>query len=140
MFETLRTTRFISRLVKLKYGRFTVIFSFISKAVSYAIWHPDIVRTEVTVARGIHFGNMGHSAPQSIAGEDGVTKAYKRLELLPEEAIYPIDLERSQLCWHKRRGLGIFSMRVRVRRQLRCDILISDSKNLMVPATNGWVL
>jgi len=66
--------------------------------VSYAIWHPDIVRTEVTVARGIHFGNMGHSAPRSIAGEDGVTKAYKRLELLPEEAIYLI--ERGALfCW-----------------------------------------
>jgi tRNA-splicing endonuclease subunit Sen54 len=41
---------------------------------------------------------MGHSAPRSTAGEDGVAKAYKRLELLPEEAIYLI--ERGALfCW-----------------------------------------
>jgi tRNA-splicing endonuclease subunit Sen54 len=71
---------------------------FISKAVSYAIWHPDIARTEVTVARGIHFANMGHSAPRSVVGEDGVSKTYKRVELLPEEAIYLI--ERGALfCW-----------------------------------------
>ena len=74
------------------------IICFISKAVSYAIWHPGIARTEVTVARGIHFANMGHSAPRSIAGDDGVMKAHKRLELLPEEAIYLI--ERGALfCW-----------------------------------------
>lgn len=48
---------------------------------------------------------MGHSAPRLISGEDGVTKAYKRLELLPEEAIYLI--ERGALfCW-KRTSLAL---------------------------------
>ncbi|KAF8158038.1 tRNA-splicing endonuclease subunit sen54 N-term-domain-containing protein [Crassisporium funariophilum] len=81
MFDTLRATRTIS-----------------SKAVSYASWHPDLARTHVTLARGIHFSNMGHSAPRSVIGEDGIEKIQKRLELLPEEAIYLI--ERGALfCW-----------------------------------------
>ncbi|PPQ75623.1 hypothetical protein CVT26_001579 [Gymnopilus dilepis] len=81
MFQTLRSTRTIS-----------------SKAISYATWHPDIARTHVTVARGIHFSNMGHSAPRSIVGEDGTEKLQKRLELLPEEAIYLIE-RGSLFCW-----------------------------------------
>ncbi|KAH9480353.1 putative tRNA-splicing endonuclease subunit sen54 [Psilocybe cubensis] len=81
MFETLRATRTIS-----------------SKVVSYATWHADIGRTHVTVARGIHFSNMGHSAPRSVLGEDGTAKIQKRLELLPEEAIYLIE-RGSLFCW-----------------------------------------
>ncbi|KAJ3513120.1 hypothetical protein NLJ89_g3134 [Agrocybe chaxingu] len=81
MFETLRATRTTS-----------------SKAISYATWYPDIARTHVTVARGIHFSTMGHSAPRSIVGADAIAKIQKRLELLPEEAIYLI--ERGTLfCW-----------------------------------------
>lgn len=69
-----------------------------SKTISYAIWHPNIARAEVTVTRGIHFASMGHSAPRSIIGENGISKIQKRLELLPEEAIYLI--ERGALfCW-----------------------------------------
>lgn len=69
-----------------------------SKAVSYGIWHPDIARTSVSVARGIHFSNMGHSAPRSLLDDNDSTKLQKRLELLPEEAIYLI--ERGALfCW-----------------------------------------
>ena len=68
-----------------------------SKVISYASWHPDLARTHVTVARGIHFSNMGHSAPRPIE-ENGIQKVQKRLELLPEEAIYLI--ERGALfCW-----------------------------------------
>ncbi|KAF9525500.1 tRNA-splicing endonuclease subunit sen54 N-term-domain-containing protein [Crepidotus variabilis] len=80
MFDTLRTTRSTS-----------------SKAISYGIWHPTLARTEVTVARGIHFTTMGHSAPRTSI-EEGATKSQKRLELLPEEAVYLI--ERGTLfCW-----------------------------------------
>ena len=100
MFQTLRSTRTISRCVRIfllanvKFDR----AEFCSKAISYATWHPDIARTHVTVARGIHFSNMGHSAPRSIVGEDGTEKVKKRLELLPEEAIYLIE-RGSLFCW-----------------------------------------
>jgi tRNA-splicing endonuclease subunit Sen54 len=41
---------------------------------------------------------MGHSAPRPTIDENGVAKRLKRLELLPEEAIYLI--ERGALfCW-----------------------------------------
>ncbi|KAL4073282.1 tRNA-splicing endonuclease subunit sen54 N-term-domain-containing protein [Scleroderma yunnanense] len=75
MFDALRAERSIS-----------------SKSVSYGIWYPGIARVHVTTARGIHFANMGHS----IARADGDTenasiKPAKRLELLPEEAIYLIE-------------------------------------------------
>ena len=49
------------------------------------------------MARGVHFSNMGHSAPRSIE-ENGIQKVYKRLELLPEEAIYLIE-RGSLFCW-----------------------------------------
>lgn len=55
----------------------------------------------MTTARGIHFSNMGHSAPRSVLGEDGVSKIQKRLELLPEEAIYLIE-RGSLFCWYDR--------------------------------------
>ena len=66
--------------------------------VSYAIWYPAISRTHVTDARGIHFSNMGHSAPRSVQETDGSSKMQKRLELLPEEAIYLIE-RGSLFCW-----------------------------------------
>lgn len=108
MFDTLRATRTISRL-----GLLTFVFFFIkkplltryhSKAISYATWHPDIARTHVTVARGIHFSSMGHSAPRPTEGEEE-EKMQKRLELLPEEAIYLIE-RGSLFCW-KQMDLGV---------------------------------
>jgi tRNA-splicing endonuclease subunit Sen54 len=69
-----------------------------SKGISYGIWHPGLGRTHVTISRGIHFSTMGHSAPRPFVDENGATKIHKRLELLPEEAIYLI--ERGALfCW-----------------------------------------
>ncbi|KDR82508.1 hypothetical protein GALMADRAFT_237839 [Galerina marginata CBS 339.88] len=81
MFKTICATRTIS-----------------NKAISYATWHPDFARAHVTVARGIHFSNMGHSTPRPVLGDDGTTKIQKRLELLPEEAIYLIE-RGSLFCW-----------------------------------------
>jgi hypothetical protein len=69
-----------------------------SKVISYAVWYPGIARAHVTLARGIHFSAMGHSAPRQHSTEDGVQKIQKRLELLPEETIYLV--ERGTLfCW-----------------------------------------
>ncbi|TEB40113.1 hypothetical protein FA13DRAFT_1619379 [Coprinellus micaceus] len=81
MFETLKATRTTS-----------------SKAISYGIWQPSLARTEVTVAKGIHFSSMGHSAPRYVADENGAEKLQKRLELLPEEAIYLIE-RGAMFCW-----------------------------------------
>ena len=86
-------------------GRFPVLCTLLnhlhswicSKAVSYASWYPDLARTHVTMARGIHFSNMGHSAPRPVE-ENGIQKVQKRLELLPEEAIYLIE-RGSLFCW-----------------------------------------
>ncbi|KAF6747831.1 tRNA-splicing endonuclease subunit sen54 N-term-domain-containing protein [Ephemerocybe angulata] len=81
MFETLKATRTTS-----------------SKAISYGIWHPHLARAEVTVMKGIHFSSMGHSAPRQVLDTDGTEKLQKRLELLPEEAIYLIE-RGSMFCW-----------------------------------------
>ena len=99
MFDTLRATRTISRSVLTYIRSLELLHSdrICSKVVSYASWHPDLARTHVTMARGIHFSNMGHSAPRPVE-DNGVQKVQKRLELLPEEAIYLI--ERGCLfCW-----------------------------------------
>ena len=83
--------------------------------ISYGIWHPDLSRVEVTVMKGIHFSSMGHSAPRSIADEGGVETLQKRLELLPEEAIYLIE-RGTMFCWKeldiRLEGLGGVPMTV----------------------------
>lgn len=78
MFDALRSTRAIS-----------------SKSVSYAVWYPDLARAHVTVARGVHFTSMGHSVqrPSKVS-----TKIQKRLELLPEEALYLVE-KGALFCW-----------------------------------------
>jgi len=78
MFDALRSTRAIS-----------------SKSVSYAVWYPDLARAHVTVARGVHFTSMGHSVqrPSTVS-----MKVQKRLELLPEEALYLIE-KGALFCW-----------------------------------------
>lgn len=70
-----------------------------SKSISYAVWHAGIARAHVTLARGIHFLNMGHSVarvPENSAGD--VRRVPKRLELLPEEALYLVE-RGAMFCW-----------------------------------------
>ncbi|KAF7321753.1 tRNA-int-end-N2 domain-containing protein [Mycena kentingensis (nom. inval.)] len=69
-----------------------------SKAASYAMWHPDLRRAHVVLARGTHFASLGHSIPRPVSSEDGSEKLQKRLELLPEEALYLIE-RGSAFCW-----------------------------------------
>lgn len=45
----------------------------------------------MTLARGIHFGSLGHSAPRSASKQGEASKIHKRLELLPEEALYLVE-------------------------------------------------
>ena len=66
-----------------------------SKSVSYAVWYPDLARAHVTVVRGVHFTSMGHSAPRP---SKLTTKVQKRLELLPEEALYLVE-KGALFCW-----------------------------------------
>ncbi|KAH7885521.1 tRNA-splicing endonuclease subunit sen54 N-term-domain-containing protein [Phlebopus sp. FC_14] len=99
MFEALRATRSIS-----------------SKSISYGIWYPSIARVHVTTARGIHFSTMGHSVarsglPTNLVGSqttdaksNDASRVSKRLELLPEEAIYLI--ERGALSCYKQTSHG----------------------------------
>lgn len=104
MFETLRATRTISRLVELLTVR-SALISCCSKTISYGIWYPSIDRVHVTTARGIHFTTMGHSASRTVQHNStdnesrGSSKLLKRLELLPEEALYLI--ERGALFCYK---------------------------------------
>ncbi|KAL6303916.1 tRNA-splicing endonuclease subunit sen54 N-term-domain-containing protein [Sparassis latifolia] len=69
-----------------------------SKSVSHAVWYPDIARAHVTVARGVHFANMGHSVARTSTVRDGMKRAQKRLELLPEEALYLVE-RGAMFCW-----------------------------------------
>ncbi|EPQ51094.1 hypothetical protein GLOTRDRAFT_141228 [Gloeophyllum trabeum ATCC 11539] len=67
-----------------------------NKSMSYGLWYPQLARAHVTVAKGIHFTSMGHFVQRASA--DSQTKLQKRLELLPEEALYLV--ERGALwCW-----------------------------------------
>ncbi|KAG8681370.1 tRNA-splicing endonuclease subunit sen54, partial [Ceratobasidium sp. 395] len=70
-----------------------------SKTISYAIWYPEIARAHVIAARGTHFSVLGHSAVRPAGSTDsGPNKPQKRLELMPEEALYL--MERGSLfCW-----------------------------------------
>ncbi|CAL1712275.1 unnamed protein product [Somion occarium] len=67
-----------------------------SKGISYGIWHPEIARVHVTTARGTHFTSMGHSVAR--AEGNSTQRALKRLELLPEEALYLVE-RGSLFCW-----------------------------------------
>lgn len=50
------------------------------------------------MARGTHFSTLGHSALRQPEPNPDSTKAQKRLELMPEEALYL--MERGSLfCW-----------------------------------------
>ncbi|OSC97513.1 hypothetical protein PYCCODRAFT_1419435 [Trametes coccinea BRFM310] len=68
------------------------------KAVSHATWYPQLSRAHVTVARGIHFSTMGHSAARPSPDAENVKKVQKRLELLPEEALYLVE-RGAMYCW-----------------------------------------
>ncbi|KIK55364.1 hypothetical protein GYMLUDRAFT_205657 [Collybiopsis luxurians FD-317 M1] len=81
MFEALRATRTIS-----------------NKSVSYGTWHPSLSRVSVTISRGSAMNSIGHAVPREIAMPNGIIKTQKRLELLPEEAIYLIE-RGSLICW-----------------------------------------
>ncbi|KAI0826935.1 tRNA-splicing endonuclease subunit sen54 N-term-domain-containing protein [Trametes gibbosa] len=81
MLEALKSTRTISH-----------------KSVSHAIWYPGLSRAHVTVARGIHFANMGHSVARPSTGLMDEKKVQKRLELLPEEALYLVE-RGTMYCW-----------------------------------------
>ncbi|EUC54156.1 tRNA-splicing endonuclease subunit sen54 [Rhizoctonia solani AG-3 Rhs1AP] len=69
-----------------------------SKTISYAVWYSTLGRAHVTVARGTHFSTLGHSALREPEPNSDSTKPQKRLELMPEEALYL--MERGSLfCW-----------------------------------------
>ena len=103
MFDALSAPRSISRCgncygllsvpsdIDLQWGCF-------SKSISYAVWYPVIARAHVTSNRGIHFASMGHSVARTSLGEDVNKKVQKRLELLPEEALYLVE-RGTMLCW-----------------------------------------
>ncbi|PCH39798.1 hypothetical protein WOLCODRAFT_66993 [Wolfiporia cocos MD-104 SS10] len=69
-----------------------------SKSISYGVWYPEIARTHVTLGKGIHFATMGHSVARASTEEDDAKKVQKRLELLPEEALYLVE-RGGMLCW-----------------------------------------
>lgn len=77
---------------------------YISKNVSYGIWMPTLSRAQVTLARGNHLLSVGHSAPKDAwarENSDALSrndKLAKRVELLPEEALYLIE-RGSMFCW-----------------------------------------
>ncbi|KAI0357608.1 hypothetical protein OH77DRAFT_1494921 [Trametes cingulata] len=68
------------------------------KSVSHAIWYPPLARAHVTVARGIHFSTMGHSVARPTSDTENAKKLQKRLELLPEEALYLVE-RGAMYCW-----------------------------------------
>ncbi|KAI0712338.1 tRNA-splicing endonuclease subunit sen54 N-term-domain-containing protein [Earliella scabrosa] len=68
------------------------------KSVSHAIWYPQLSRAHVTVARGIHFHTMGHSVARASENVEDAKKIQKRLELLPEEALYLVE-RGAMYCW-----------------------------------------
>ena len=107
MLDALRAERSISRSASLFSSIIDDLDAFLSsKSVSYGIWYPALARVHVTTARGVHFANMGHSVARptgnhadSELGQNESIKSPKRLELLPEEAMYLI--ERGALFCYK---------------------------------------
>jgi tRNA-splicing endonuclease subunit Sen54 len=68
--------------------------------MTYATWYPSISRAHVPIPLGIHFASLGHSVARPSAGANypSITDLsqpkrteQKRLELLPEEALYLIE-------------------------------------------------
>ncbi|KAI0632259.1 tRNA-splicing endonuclease subunit sen54 N-term-domain-containing protein [Trametes polyzona] len=68
------------------------------KSVSHGIWYPELARAHVTVGRGIHLATMGHSVARPATTSEGAKKIQKRLELLPEEALYLVE-RGAMYCW-----------------------------------------
>ncbi|KAL0058373.1 tRNA-splicing endonuclease subunit sen54 [Marasmius tenuissimus] len=68
------------------------------KSLCYGVYHPELCRVSVPITRGQVISTIGHSAPRPTVLPDGTTKIQKRLELLPEEAIYLIE-RGSMFCW-----------------------------------------
>lgn len=64
--------------------------------MSFAVWHPTIARAHVTTARGGHFTTIGHSVARP--SDTDPARVQKRLELLPEEALYLVEKGALQ-CW-----------------------------------------
>lgn len=62
-----------------------------SKSASHAVWYPELARAHVTIARGVVIANMGHSVARHSTNTSLSQKVQKRLELLPEEALYLIE-------------------------------------------------
>ncbi|KAL0571901.1 tRNA-splicing endonuclease subunit sen54 [Marasmius crinis-equi] len=58
----------------------------------------DALRSVRSTSQGQVITTIGHSAPRPTILADGTTKIQKRLELLPEEAIYLIE-RGSMFCW-----------------------------------------
>lgn len=111
MFEAIRANRTISRLVELSTVRVvkqeqSMLMCYCSKTISYGIWYPSIDRVHVTTARGIHFSTMGYSVSRMVQHDNTTNESWgpssklpKRLELLPEEALYLV--ERGALLCYK---------------------------------------
>jgi tRNA-splicing endonuclease subunit sen54 N-term len=105
MFDALRSTRAISKYVRrfLHYALFLLHPTHPSararsKSVSYAVWYPNLARAHVTVARGVHFTSMGHSVQRPSSSSLPAGGPRKRLELLPEEALYLME-KGALFCW-----------------------------------------
>lgn len=115
MFEAIRVNRTISRLVELSTGRVIkqeqpMLICCYSKTISYGIWYPLIDRVHVTTARGIHFSTMGYSVSRTTQYDNTTnesrgppSKLPKRLELLPEEALYLVE-RGALLCYRSVSG------------------------------------
>ncbi|KAG8985017.1 tRNA-splicing endonuclease subunit sen54 [Tulasnella sp. JGI-2019a] len=77
-----------------------------SKTVSYGLWYPGTSHVEVALARGTMFAGMGYFNQRSVLVGEGATKevpSRKRLELLPEEALFLIE-RGSMYCWRAEDG------------------------------------
>lgn len=77
---------------------FDIVSALASKSVSYGIWYSELQRAHVTVARGIHFQSMGYTVSRLGPTSEGTMKTQKRLELLPEEALYLVE-RGAMFCW-----------------------------------------